>query len=101
MNGRKRSFVNSKKKSGKQDSLSAAVIRYTDGCETLLSEGELLVILQRRRTDPFWKRVAFIRNYIPSWQEPGESIKVDFNICNDDSIKKSHSILPCGKEQAV
>ena len=69
VSGRKRSVVGSKqKKSGKQDSMSAAVIRYTDGCESLLSEGELLVVLQRRRTDPFWKKVAFIRNYIPSRQ---------------------------------
>ena len=46
------------------DNMGAAILRYNDGCETLLSENDLFYLLQRRKTDPFWKTVRSIRTYL-------------------------------------
>ena len=51
-------------KLSKGDNLQAAIVRYTDGCESLLSEAELLHLLQKRKTDPSWKKVACLKNFI-------------------------------------
>ena len=83
---------NSKKQGGvtRVESMHAVVIKYTDGCESLLTENELINILLRRKTDPFWKKIAFIKNYmgpLSSNQEDSSYIDIHFDFGTISSIK--------------
>jgi len=83
---------NSKKQGGvtRVESMHAVVIKYTDGCESLLTENELINILLRRKTDPFWKKIAFIKNYmgpLSSNQEESSYIDIHFDFGTISSIK--------------
>lgn len=47
----------------KSDHLNCVILRYVDGCETLLTEGDFFQVMHKRRLDPAWKRIASIKNY--------------------------------------
>jgi hypothetical protein len=55
---------NASQPKGRSIDLNCVILRFTDGCETLLTETDFFHVMHKRKYDPFWKRVYSIRNYI-------------------------------------
>jgi hypothetical protein len=55
---------NGSQSKGRSLDLNCVILRFTDGCETLLTETDFFHVMHRRKYDPFWRRVYSVRNYI-------------------------------------
>lgn len=62
--------------------LNCVIVRFTDGCETMLTEADFFHVMHKRKYDPFWKKVYSLKNYIhPYFNNQDE--KCLFNITYD------------------
>lgn len=79
--------------------VGAVVVRYSDGCQTLLSDNDFFYMLQKRKNDPFWKTVVYVRNYVPTVKLQQQTIvDVAYDHGNISLTQKRLYTVPCTRE---
>lgn len=63
----------------KIDMSDAVIVKYVDGYEELIPEGEFSTLINRRRQDSIWSTIDSIKNYIPVQKETRDNIRIRFD----------------------
>lgn len=80
---------------GRSLDLNCVILRFTDGCETLLTETDFYHFMQKRKYDPFWKRVNSIRNYIHPYADDRCIFTLDYHHGKPKDMQAITHILIC------